>query len=358
MFIKINKGMITDFVNTLYKKDSKGKLRLLSIETSHGLLIQTSGLSEGKKVEHSKMCKPKNVGRSNETTAQQQAVIEAEALIKKKLREGYFETATEALESKVLLPMLAKSYENEKHKIHYPCYIQPKLDGMRSLKIGKKMKSRKNVEIDTMEHISLQESGMGVLDGELYAHGLSFQENMRLIKKWRPETVKVKYHVYDFVSDKPFAERYELLKEAVSKCDDSVVLVPTFLISDEEQLKEYHQRFIEEGYEGTMVRWGDEGYKIAGRSSNLLKYKDFQDIACEVVDILPNDADPNQSTVECKLEDGQTFKSGMKFSHVQRAEILTNKSDYIGRIAEIRFFELSDTGIPRFPVCYGFRLDK
>ena len=48
----------------------------------------------------------------------------------------------------------------------------------------------------------------------------------------------------------------------------------------------------------------------------------------------------------------------MKFSHKEREEMLTNKSDYIGMIAEIRFFEYTDDGIPRFPVCYGFRLDK
>ena len=74
--------MITDFIQTLYKKDSKGKLRILSIETNHGDLMQTSGLIDGGKVEHSKTCKPKNVGRANETTSQEQAVIEAEALIK------------------------------------------------------------------------------------------------------------------------------------------------------------------------------------------------------------------------------------------------------------------------------------
>ena len=350
--------MDTNFIKTLYKKDSKGKLRILSIETDHGDLIQTSGLFDGKKVEHRKTCKPKNVGKSNETTSQEQAVIEAEAIVVKKLREGYFKSPERATEESILLPMLAKSFDKEKGKVHYPCYVQPKLDGMRCLKIGKSMRSRKNVDIDTMGHISSQETGMGVLDGELYAHGLSFQENMKLIKKQRKSSVKVKFHVYDFVSDKPFSERLELLKEAVIKAEDHIKLVPTYLISDEEQLKEYHQRFIEEGYEGTMVRWGEEGYKINGRSSNLLKYKDFQDITCEVIDIVPNDADPNQSTVVCKLEDGQSFKCGMKFSHSEREEILINKKEYIGQTAEIRFFELSDTGIPRFPVCYGFRLDK
>jgi hypothetical protein len=34
------------------------------------------------------------------------------------------------------------------------------------------------------------------------------------------------------------------------------------------------------------------------------------------------------------------------------------KEEYIGQTAEVRFFEYTDGGIPRFPVCVGFRLDK
>ena len=65
--------------------------------------------------------------------------------------------------------------------------------------------------------------------------------------------------------------------------------------------------------------------------------------------------------VPCKLDkDGEThtFGCGMKFSHTAREEILKNKEQYIGEIAEIRFFEYSEDGIPRFPVCHGFRIDK
>ena len=47
----------------------------------------------------------------------------------------------------------------------------------------------------------------------------------------------------------------------------------------------------------------------------------------------------------------------MKFSHVEREGILKNKTHFIGHYAEIRFFEYTDDGLPRFPVCVGFRLD-
>ena len=52
------------------------------------------------------------------------------------------------------------------------------------------------------------------------------------------------------------------------------------------------------------------------------------------------------------------FKTGMKLSHEERVEILLNKENYIGKLAEVRFFEFTDNGIPRFPVYYGYRIDK
>ncbi len=94
------------------------------------------------------------------------------------------------------------------------------------------------------------------------------------------------------------------------------------------------------------------------RATQLLKYKDFIDIACKVIDIEPAEKRPEHGVCVCVTEDGHEFRTGMKFSHEERAEILQEKDKYIGQTAEIRFFEYSDEGVPRFPVCVGFRLDK
>jgi len=37
---------------------------------------------------------------------------------------------------------------------------------------------------------------------------------------------------------------------------------------------------------------------------------------------------------------------------------LTNKEKYIGKLANIRYFELTDDGIPRFPVMIGIHEDR
>ena len=100
-----------------------------------------------------------------------------------------------------------------------------------------------------------------------------------------------------------------------------------------------------------------EGYKVNGRSSNLLKYKKFFDVSLPIIDITPNDATPEHGTVWVEYK-GQKTKCGMKLSHADREEILRNKENYIGKIAEIRYFEETDDGLIRFPVYHGIRLDK
>ncbi len=356
------------FDKTIYKKDSKGKIRFLRVYNDGPELVQKSGImGTDSPIEHRSTAKAKNVGKMNETTPEMQAMLEAGAKVNTKMSTGYFFTIEEAEEkggANVILPMLAKDYKKEMKKINwnYEVYAQPKLDGMRALGNFEKIISRKGKDITTMNHIqeSLEDAKGLTFDGELYAHGKSFQENMKLIKKDRgAETKEVKYHVYDLVLPLiAFSKRYEFLTQAVSLNGmTNIELVPTFPIKDENDLKRIHSKFIAEGYEGTIIRHSDDGYRVNRRSSSLLKYKDFQDITAEVIDIVPSDKKPEQGVVFCKADGEKFFHCGMKFSHKEREEILTNKANYIGQTAEIRFFEYSDDGLPRFPVCHGFRLD-
>jgi DNA ligase-1 len=357
----------------IYKKDSSGKIRYLSISTEGNMVVQESGVvGTNSPVINRSACEAKNVGKSNATTPESQALIEAQAKLTEKMRLGYFNSIEEAQRlggKDFLLPMLAKDFKKEMKKVTFPCYVQPKLDGMRSL--GSEddgFMSRTGKAIDTLGHIVLANLNDAILDGELYAHGISFQENMKLIKKYRPHlTEQVKYHVYDIVMDAPFNERHDTLVSLVRRLDNpNIELVPTYLAFNKEQINEFHQSFIAQGYEGTMVRHSEEGYAVNKRSSQLLKYKDFLDEVYEVVDVVPSESRPEQGVVVCTkiMEQAgdnvwvQNFNCGMKFSHAEREEILANKQNYIGKMAEVRFFEYTDGGVPRFPVCVGFRLDK
>lgn len=361
----------------LYKKDTKGKIRQLNITAKDGWLYQESGRVGGKLVEHGKERKPKNVGKSNATTSITQAEKEAKALIIKKLREGYFNTKAEALSSNVMLPMLAKDYFKEKHKLtkQKTVGIQPKLDGIRcnvhcDLKNDTiKALSRMNVPIKNIDHILEElknylafyagDRDEIIFDGELYLHGHTFQEVTKLVNN-KPDKVFVEYHIYDVMdANLSFLYRDDLLDE-ISLGNDlqyTRFVETTIVNNTPDHLEFAYTNYIKLGYEGMMVRVLESLYKIAGRSSDLLKYKKFIDIALTIVDITPNDANPDHGTVWVKYK-GVKQKTGAKLSHKDREELLINKQDYIGKTAEIRYFEETDEGLMRFPKYYGLRIDK
>lgn len=352
-------------MTTIYKKDTSGKIRYLKTWTDGSILHQVTGVvGTENPVPHQKICTPKNVGRSNETSGAEQAILEMNSLIAEKVKGGYFDSIENAQDGEVILPMLAKEYGKEKKKIQWPVLTQPKFDGMRALG-DQELISRKGSIIETVPHIIKVIPEIPFhLDGELYGHGIGFQENMRLTKKYRPgESEVIKYCVYDVVSEDPYTKRYLQFMDWWTKDNndklygDVIVAVGFTLCKNQAELDVQHAQNLANGFEGTMVRWGNEPYKINGRSSNLLKYKDFLDRACEIVDIEPAKDRPTWGVPVFEI-DGKRFRAGMKFSHAEREEFLAHKQKYIGQIGELRFFEYSEDGIPRFPVMVGIRNDK
>jgi len=355
---------------TLYKKDTKGKIRYLRIETSNDLLTQSSGILWWAEVKASRHCLPKNIGRSNETTANEQAELEAEAIVTDKLTKGYFKTKEEADGWSVILPMLAKDYFKEKDKIDWStAYLQPKLDWMRCLAFIKdgnvKLMSRQGKEITTCPHIVKALIWMDdiILDWELYAHGFTFQENMSMVKKfikWQTDR-HIVYNIYDVVdTTKSFIDRfYPLYSNKIITTSPSLAIVSTSEAS-EDTIEELSSMDVEQWYEGSIVRWSNDWYKVGWRSANLLKLKQFLDTTATIIDVEPMDARPTQWVLVCRLQEGSSelFRASLKFSFKEREYILRNKNLYIWQTAEIRYFEDTDDWLPRFPVCVWFRLDK
>ena len=205
----------------LYKKDSKDKIRFVEIYPEGDKVVQKHGIIDGKVVYNESECVGKNIGKSNETTPERQAELEAQSKLLKKLDEGYYKTIDEANNETVVLPMLAKDFKIEEHKVQYPCFVQKKYDGMRMLAIKKngivKLISRKGKEITTLDHIKVQlevdSIPDNIYDGEAYSLEVgTFQEQMKAIKKESENTQKIDFNIYDVVLNIPYVERLEILK--------------------------------------------------------------------------------------------------------------------------------------------------
>ena len=76
----------------IYKVDSSQKLRFVEIYAEGPYVISKSGIvGSDKAVTSQYLAEAKNVGRSNETTPEAQAILEAESALTQKLNKDYYD---------------------------------------------------------------------------------------------------------------------------------------------------------------------------------------------------------------------------------------------------------------------------
>ena len=284
---------------------------------------------------------PKNVGRSNETTADVQAVLEFDSMVKKELDKRASERP---------LPMLAQSYSKRKSKIVFPAYVQPKYDGMRMLYDGKVAWSRGSKEIlsDVIQHLHFDTHGH-IIDGELILpHNPKVNEVMKAAKKYRRGiSDQLVYRVYDIVDTSgnlSFDDRLNLLSDLVNRCrNKNIILSDTQRVDNEDEINIWHSYFTEQGFEGTMIRNIAGKYSVNARSDDLQKHKDFIDAEFEIVDVIPSGGGTAAEVGKfvCKTVSGELFESTATGTYEERREYLVNKSNYIGKFAKVKYRELS-----------------
>ena len=367
---------------TLHGEGVLGKTKVWTISVedrdASGVILITRGYLDGKmQVSEKIISQGKNIGKKNETTPFQQAVSEARASWIKMKESGYSEAIKEevdntasvrgkGIDAEVPLPMLAHEYHKRGKGFPFPCFTQPKLDGTRCVGIPNKgLFSRLRKTIPHMEHIIAELNRLPadlILDGELYTNELTFQEIVGLVKR---ETLKegdlekqrkIKYHVYDLIQGDSYEKRHHGLQALfASHSFQHLILVPTFPCGSEAEMKEQHARFVADGYEGIMLRNPAGIYKNV-RSVDLLKYKEFFDGEYEVVGFKEGEGGEKGCVLwTCKTEKGATFHCRPRGTREDRTELFQKGASYIGKKLTVRFQELTDDGIPRFPVGIAFR---
>lgn len=311
--------------------------------------------------------KGKNVGRANETSAEAQAYLEIERDFRKQKEKGYTEQGEEP---KILpLPMLAHKFSDRGHKVTWPSYVQPKLNGQRMLFDGEKAWSRggKVIIPECIAHIKEEIGPLPegvVLDGELILPGNPLlQVTMTAIKKFRPElSPTLMYWVYDVIdSGRVFSDRFHLLKEILAKPTPHVVLTPTALVETPEDVLFHHRQFVEGGYEGSMVRFDLEGYDVGHRNNQLQKVKDFVDSEFEVLDIVEGDGRFKGAAIfVCRATESQTFTCAPEGSMEYRKSLFSNRKGILAThpFLTVKYQELSADGVPIFPVGISLRETK
>lgn len=361
----------------LHKLDNKGKVRYWEVqvgEIRQGIwgYTQYHGTLGGKIISSTtEISAGKNIGKKNETTVQEQCELKAESLwTKKRDRDGYTEhIPTE----KPLRPMLAKKYKEDGKHIKFPCLVQPKLNGLRCLAFvssgNVRLVSRKNVEWKSLPHLveELSKFPDGVYDGELYKHGPLFNNIIGAVKRDEANdlSAQIELHVYDLVEEK--TDYIYRLAKIVSNFPDertNIKFVNYKIINKPDEIDEVHDKFVEEGYEGIMLRNKAGGYKVNGRSKDLQKYKKFDDDEFEIVGATENVVGDwvGTCTFRCVTKDGNEFNVMPKGDYNTRAEFWQDwQAGKIkpGDMLTVEFFgyTTTDKPVPNFPVGKEIRTD-
>jgi DNA ligase-1 len=244
-----------------------------------------------------------------------------------------------------ILPMLANKWEDRHKYISEPFYVQPKIDGVRLLVSNKGGISRTGKIVPGTEYLGIGLKDGEYLDGECYDPSKSFEEITSLFKT-NPKSLE--FRVFDyFDTNRPNLTFDERIYR---------VTVETKWVKSKSDLDAVHKAYVDAGYEGTMIREASSIYEIGKRSNYLLKHKDFKTDEYMVVGVREcTGKDVGTPVWECITEDGHGFTVRPEGTQEKRRDMFKNSSKYMNKMLTVKYQNLTELGIPRFPVGIAFR---
>lgn len=376
----------------LYARAMNGKVKVWSIDIlEDGCTIEiTHGYLGGNYI--------------NSRSRSNSAFVEFNSKVRSKRREGYklakeIGINDESVISNALLleklplsnldldynlkPMKAQKFEAG--KFSYPAFIQPKINGIRAVlrwevvregegifakSVAKAVFRSKEGLIYSLPHITdkLTEADFKIndeliaYDGELYIHG----EGLNIIKSAIPMvnyrgtlsvssnpnlTKCIKFWIFDLSIDTySQAQRIELLGDKLFPMINyaAVELVESTIVYDDDSALQYTDVFINNGFEGAVLRDGDALYAFGKRPMSMVKIKKFSDAEFEIIDVIPKPKEPETGLFVLKNDINDTiFECNPMGTYAQRSDFLINKSLIIGKKATVKFYERS--GIKQVP---------
>lgn len=291
----------------------------------------------------------------------------------------------------VIKPMLAA--EADLSNLKFPVYATPKLDGVRALITESGVMSRSWKRIpNTIVQAQFSQSHLIGLDGELIVGSPTAPDVYRQTQSVTsrgsdPAGIRATFYAFDLYDhDHVYEDRHRILQR-FKDSHVNVRLVPSILCRNGDALLDVEDRYLNEGYEGLILRSPDGLYKN-GRSTvkegGMLKLKRFTDSEAEIIGMEEEMENRNEATkdafgrtersshkenlvgkgrmgalivrdVNTKVE----FKIGTGFDAADRELFWeTNKHAIVpGVIVKYKHFAIGAKDKPRFPTYLGLRED-
>ena len=243
-----------------------------------------------------------------------------------------------------------------------PYIVQPKYDGVRCraipLENGYLLVSSEENIIYSVPHLNIIFENLGLkseLDGELYCHGMSFEQIISITSRTvnlHADNAKIQFHCFDIVNDQPQMQR-TLAIENLRGLSPWLQIAPFWLCNDLDDILRAFDKLIELNYEGIIVRHLGAPYERK-RSTWIMKFKPKKEDDYKIVGIqeeIDKNGNPKGTlgALICESGDGNTFRVGSGFTLEQRHNLWT--SNVIGKVANVKYQHIT-TGnkVPRFPV--------
>jgi DNA ligase-1 len=195
------------------------------------------------------------------------------------------------------------------------------------------------------------------LDGELYCHGMSFEDIVSITSRTvniHPDHKKIKFHMFDIVNEQPQISRL-LAVERYRDLSEHIQVTPFWICENLDDIMRSYDLIINLGYEGIIVRHS-YGFYERKRSTWVMKFKPKKEDNYEIVGVqeeLDKRGKPKGSlgALICKSGDDNWFHVGTGFTADDRQKLWKLKDTLVGNIATIKYQQLtSGRQVPRFPV--------
>ena len=305
-----------------------------------------------------------------------------------KIWDGLIPTGETGIEIK---PMLASKFDLTKPP-KGKFAVTEKLDGIRCVvhyskdaeepvqlysRQGKRILGCIEIEDAIKENMKVLDIEDAMLDGELLTTDCSYEdvykETTKRVKNKNEVKEGIKYVVFDMLildhthethKEENYYKRRSYLRQLKSVIIESCIeVLPMLYVGDDiNELIKLLDEYRDKGAEGLMVNLLDAPYEFK-RSKSILKVKVMQTADLRIVGFEEGQG-RNEGKLGALLVDfkGNTVGVGSGFTDFDREYIWNNQDQYIGKIVEVQYFEITKdkTGIEslRFPVYKHMRTDK
>lgn len=268
----------------------------------------------------------------------------------------------------------------------FPVLVQPKLDGLRGIcrvdPKGVTWYSYSGKPLWNLEHVSASmPTTFGVYDGEIILPGRPFADAYGLCKRQKPDAKKypdhekdkkkLEFHVFDFLRlhewdskecFREFRERQPDVSHRIGDDHGPVKYVPTWLAVSVNGFLALHDRFIKQGYEGTMAK-DPEGMYHWKRHKAWQRYKPTQTLDVLILEAIEGKGKWKGALgafivrmpdgTKCKAGGGRIDLATRKEWWDRRAELIENLTS-----VEVESKLTTKDGAMREPILIRLREDK